>query len=56
MTLIYDDIMDAYIWVDVDNHNNELSPQFDNQESAIEWYGIVSAHILSEFGVTGDKL
>jgi phage-related protein len=55
MTLIYDDIMDAYIWVDENDHNNELSPQFDDQESAIEWYGVVSAHIFNEFGITGDK-
>jgi len=54
MTLIYDDIIDVYIWVDVDDHNNELSPQFDDEESAIKWYGIVSKHIFSEFGLTKD--
>jgi hypothetical protein len=55
MTLIHDDIMDVYIWVDEDDHNNDLSPHFDDQESAIEWYGRVSAHILNEFGITGDN-
>jgi len=54
MTLIYDDIMDVYVWVDVDDHNNELSPQFNDEDSAIKWYGMVSAHILSEFGITKD--
>ena len=54
MTLIYDDYNDVWVWVDVDNHDNELSPQFDEEESAVEWYGIVSAHILSEYGLTED--
>jgi hypothetical protein len=54
MTLIYDDIMNIYVWVDVEDHNNELSPQFDDEESAIEWYSVVSKHIFSEFGLTKD--
>lgn len=53
MTLIYDEFNDVYIWVDVNNHDNELSPQFDDEESAIQWYGTVSKHIFEEYGLTG---
>jgi hypothetical protein len=52
MTLILDDYNGVYVWVDVDDHNNELSPHFDYEEDAIQWYGRVSAHILDEFDIT----
>ena len=52
MTLILDDYNGVYVWVDVDDHNNELSPHFDYEEDAIQWYGRVSAHILDEFNIT----
>jgi hypothetical protein len=55
MTLIYDDYLQVYIWVDVDDHDNDLSPHFDDQEGALKWYSTVSAHMLSEFGITGDN-
>jgi hypothetical protein len=54
MTLILDDYNGVYVWVDVNDHNNELSPHFDYEEDAIQWYGRVSAHILDEFGITGN--
>jgi hypothetical protein len=55
MTLILDDYNGVYVWVDVDDHNKELSPHFDYEEDAIQWYGRVSAHILDEFGVSEKK-
>jgi hypothetical protein len=58
MTLILDDYNGVYVWVDVDDHNNELSPHFDYEEDAIQWYGRISAHVLDEFGITNknDKI
>ena len=55
MTLILDDYNGIYVWVDDNNENEELSPHFDYEEDAIQWYGRVSAHILDEFGITGDN-
>lgn len=54
MTLIYDDYQQVYIWVDTDDHDNDLSPHFDDQEGAMTWYSKVSKHILSEFGLIRD--
>jgi hypothetical protein len=55
MTLILDDYNGVYVWVDVNNHDNELSPHFDYEEDAIQWYGRISSHILNEFGITGNN-
>lgn len=38
MILVYDDFADTWIWVDPNNHDNELSPAFDTKTSAKEWY------------------
>lgn len=54
MTLIYDDYNQIYVWVDVNNHDLCLSPHFDYEEDAIQWYGRISKHIFSEYGITKD--
>lgn len=55
MTLIYDDYNDCWVWVNTNNENDKLSPHFDYEEDAIQWYGRVSGHIFSEYGITKDK-
>jgi hypothetical protein len=37
VTLIYDDYNGIYVWVDVNNHDDELSPHFDYEEDAVQW-------------------
>lgn len=51
MTLIYDEYNEIYVWVATHNHDDELSPHFDDEESAIKWYGQVGKIMLDEFGV-----
>ena len=38
MKLICDDHNQVYVWVDENNHDIELSPHFDYEEDAIQWY------------------
>lgn len=52
MTLIYDDYNDCWVWVDVDDQDREISPHFDYEEDAIQWYGRISQHIFDEYGIT----
>lgn len=54
MTLLYDDHNGVYVWVDVDDNNHKLSPHFDYEEDAIQWYGRMSKNIFSEYGITKD--
>jgi hypothetical protein len=37
MTLIYDEYNDVWVWVEENNHDLELSPVFDDKESALFW-------------------
>lgn len=37
MTLIYDEFNDVWVWVEKNNHNIELSPQFDEEDHAKLW-------------------
>lgn len=37
MTLIYDEYADVWVWVESNNHDIELSPQFDTEEAARLW-------------------
>jgi phage-related protein len=55
MTLIYDDYNDWWVWVDVDNHDNDLSPHFDYEEDAIQWYGRISKHIFEKYSITKNE-
>ena len=55
MRLILDDYNGVYVWVDDNNENEELSPHFDHEEDAIQWYGKISKDIFEEYGITGDN-
>lgn len=55
MRMSYDDYNQVYVWVDDDNDNIELSPHFDYEEDAIQWYGQISRDIFNEYGITKDK-
>lgn len=37
MTLIYDEYVDAWIWVESNNHDIALSPEFDDEDGAKLW-------------------
>lgn len=37
MTLIYDEYADVWVWVETNNHDIALSPEFDEEESARLW-------------------
>jgi hypothetical protein len=55
MRLICDDYNEVYVWVDDNDENIELSPHFDYEEDAIQWYGRISKDVFSEYGITKDK-
>lgn len=37
MTLLYDDFADVWLWVETNNHDVALSPEFDTEEDAKLW-------------------
>jgi hypothetical protein len=37
MVLIYDEYNDVWVWVEKNDHDRELSPQFDEEEDAKLW-------------------
>lgn len=51
MTLFYDEYDEVYAWVETHDENIELSPKFDDEESAKQWYSRVASIIFEEFGV-----
>ena len=51
MTLYYDVVNLVHGWVDINDEDIALSPQFIDEESAIAWYGRVSCIMFEEFGV-----
>jgi hypothetical protein len=51
MRLILDDYNGVYVWVDDGDENIELSPHFDYEEDAIQWYGRISKDIFEEYGI-----
>ena len=55
MTLIYDELNDCYVWVEVNDENIELSPQFDTEEDAIQWYNRVAEIIVKNFRVIDEQ-
>lgn len=55
MTLTYDDYNQVYVWVDVDDHDRTMSPHFDYEEDAVQWYGRISKHIFDEYGINKDS-
>ena len=38
MKLLYDDYNLIYVWVDDDDENIEISPHFDYEADADQWY------------------
>ena len=55
MRLILDDYNQIYVWVSDNDENDELSPHFDYEEDAIQWYGRISKDIFEEYSITKDK-
>lgn len=51
MRLICDDYNEVYVWVDDNDENVELSPHFDYEEDAIQWYGRISRDVFDEYGL-----
>ena len=37
MSLIYDEYADVWVWVESNNHDIALSPEFDTEEDARLW-------------------
>lgn len=54
MRLMLDDHNQIYVWVDDNNESEKLSPHFDYEEDAIQWYGRISKDIFSEYGINKD--
>lgn len=48
MKLICDDYNQVYVWVDDCNEDNELSPRFDYEEDAENWYKRMKKEICNE--------
>lgn len=38
MKLLHDDYNQIYVWVDDYNEDDELSPHFDYEEDAYQWF------------------
>lgn len=38
MKLLCDDRQGVYVWVEDDDENIELSPHFDYEDDAVQWY------------------
>ena len=55
VTLTYDDYNDWWVWVDVNDNDRHLSPHFDYEEDAIQWYGRISEHIFEEYGISKNE-
>jgi hypothetical protein len=55
MRLILDDYNQVYVWVDNDDENVELSPHFDYEEDAIQWYEKISRDIYDKHGLKDKK-
>jgi len=51
MRLLNDELNGVYVWVDDNDENVELSPHFDYEEDAIQWYGRIAKDIFEEFGI-----
>jgi hypothetical protein len=37
MKLIYDEFVEVWVWVEENNHDTPLSPEFDYKEDAMLW-------------------
>jgi hypothetical protein len=45
MKLLYDDFNQIYVWVDDANEDDELSPHFDYEEDAEQWFSRMKEEI-----------
>lgn len=45
MTLIHDAYEETWVWVTKHDHDLELSPHFDDKESAEAWLNYIKRHI-----------
>lgn len=45
MTLIYDEYNEVWVWVVSNDHDMELSPQFDEEVDARSWLKYIKEHI-----------
>ena len=50
MRLKQDDANQVYVWVDDDNDSIELSPHFDYEEDATQWFQQVTKSIFQKIG------
>lgn len=56
MNLTHDISNNCFYWlVETETEEIAVSPTFDKEEAAIEWYGLVSREILSEYGVEDES-
>lgn len=57
MKLLMDEWNGVYVWVEDHDENIELSPHFDYEEDAIQWYKHVRGLMLDRLGIeiTEDK-
>ena len=52
MHLVTDDYTQVYYWVD--DNDICISPRFDYEEDAIQWYGKISKCVFEDFGIKKD--
>jgi len=41
VNLIFDEYEGVWVWIKAGDENHELSPQFDTEEDAQEWYNTI---------------
>ena len=50
MKMLYDDIVQIYVWVDDVDESIQLSPHFDYEEDAIQWIERVKKEVDKQAG------
>lgn len=45
MKLLCDDYNQVYVWVDDDDPDHELSPRFDYEEDAEQWFNRIKTEV-----------
>lgn len=51
MKLTFNKLNQTYVWVNDYNESEELSPHYDCEQRAIQWYGKISQDIFDEYGI-----
>lgn len=46
--MLYDDIVQIYVWVDDVDESIQLSPHFDYEEDAEQWYTRIEQELKSK--------